>query len=310
MKKIFTLALLSGFFGFSVFAQHSTYSTITTTSIDSSNPTSIRIIGQNDPVGPVSIRNISFDFIAAGKAQIQAYRGSNWGTSLEFLTSDESNFGGIPSIRMQVSHNGNVGIGKSNPAHKLDVIGQINVSGQSGGYTTGDTPKLSFGSADTEFSEFSLPFGGPLEYKTYHGHIFKTYAGSSVARERMRIDINGNVGIGTSLPTEKLAVNGKIRAQEIKVENANWPDFVFAKSFKLPTLQETEKHIKEKGHLPGIPSAEEVKTNGVDLGEMNAKLLQKIEELTLHLIEKDKQITELQKLAERVRALELKTNNR
>lgn len=101
---------------------------------------------------------------------------------------------------------------------------------------------------------------------------------------------NGNVGIGTEFPADKLSVNGKIRAHEIKVEAANWPDYVFAKEHQLPTLQETEKHIKEKGHLPGIPSAVDVKTNGIDVGEMNAKLLQKIEELTLYLIEQSKEL--------------------
>jgi len=100
----------------------------------------------------------------------------------------------------------------------------------------------------------------------------------------------GNVGIGTTDPREKLSVNGKIRAHEIKVETTNWPDYVFAKDYQLPSLKETEKHIKDKGHLPDIPSAEEVKANGVDLGEMNAKLLKKIEELTLHLIGQNKQI--------------------
>jgi len=98
----------------------------------------------------------------------------------------------------------------------------------------------------------------------------------------------GNVGIGTTSPTEKLSVKGKIRAQEIKVETANWPDYVFAKDYQLPSLKETEQHIKDKGYLPGIPSAEEVKANGIDLGAMNAKLLQKIEELTLYLIEQKK----------------------
>jgi hypothetical protein len=118
---------------------------------------------------------------------------------------------------------------------------------------------------------------------------------------------NSNVGIGTSdTKGYKLAVNGKIRAQEIKVEASPWPDYVFAPDYELPTLQETEKHIKEKGHLPGIPSAAEVKANGIDLGEMNAKLLQKIEELTLHLIEKDKEIKSLDKLYDRVTELELK----
>jgi hypothetical protein len=107
---------------------------------------------------------------------------------------------------------------------------------------------------------------------------------------------NGNVGIGTASPTEKLSVNGKIRAHEIKVETANWPDYVFAKEYKLQSLQETEQHIKDKGHLPGIPSAEEVKADGVDLGEMNAKLLKKIEELTLYLIEQNKKVDKLEKI--------------
>ncbi len=124
------------------------------------------------------------------------------------------------------------------------------------------------------------------------------------------LSITGNVGIGLSNPTEKLSVNGKIRAKEIRVENANWPDFVFAKSYSLPTLKETEAHIKEKGHLPGIPSAAEVKDNGVDLGEMNAKLLQKIEELTLYLIEQNKEIKALAnqnlKLKSQVERLETK----
>ena len=101
----------------------------------------------------------------------------------------------------------------------------------------------------------------------------------------------GNLGIGTTdTKGYKLAVNGKIRAQEIKVEAANWPDYVFAKDYSLLSLKETESHIREKGHLPGIPSAEEAKANGIDLGKMNAKLLQKIEELTIYLIQQQKEI--------------------
>ncbi|ACU03285.1 hypothetical protein [Pedobacter heparinus] len=117
----------------------------------------------------------------------------------------------------------------------------------------------------------------------------------------------GDMGIGTNDPKGyKLAVNGKIRTQEIKVENTNWPDYVFTKDYQLPTLRQTEQHIKEKGHLPGIPSAAEVKANGIDLGEMNAKLLQKIEELTLHLIEQNKGQKELQ---EEVQSLKNEVSN-
>jgi hypothetical protein len=121
------------------------------------------------------------------------------------------------------------------------------------------------------------------------GFKFFTEYGFNVPVERMRITSAGNIGVGTSNPLEKLSVNGKIRAHEIKVEMANWPDYVFMNTYKLPTLQETEKYIQEKGHLPAMPSAEEVRVNGVDLGEMNAKLLQKIEELTLYLIEMKKE---------------------
>lgn len=85
-------------------------------------------------------------------------------------------------------------------------------------------------------------------------------------------------------------------AESVKVKlQGTWPDYVFAKNYKLPSLKETEKHIKEKGHLPGIPVATEAKDNGIDLGNMNAKLLQKIEELTLHLIEMKKEIEKQQK---------------
>lgn len=119
---------------------------------------------------------------------------------------------------------------------------------------------------------------------------------------------NGNVGIGTATPTDKLSVNGIIRSREIKVETANWPDYVFAKDYQLPTLEETEKHIKEKGHLKGIPSAKEVKTKGLALGEMNAKLLEKIEELTLHMIDLKKSTdTQISELKAEIQNLKIKT---
>jgi hypothetical protein len=104
----------------------------------------------------------------------------------------------------------------------------------------------------------------------------------------------GSIGVGTNNPAEKLSVNGKIRAKEVKVETANWPDYVFSPSYKLPDLKETEKFIKANKHLPEIPSAAEVEKDGVSLGEMNARLLKKIEELTLYIIEQNKRIEKLE----------------
>jgi len=93
--------------------------------------------------------------------------------------------------------------------------------------------------------------------------------------------------------SHKLAVEGSIGAREIKVEANGWSDFVFENTYQLPSLKEVENHIQQKGHLKDIPSAKEVKENGIFLGEMDAKLLQKIEELTLYTIQQQKEIEEL-----------------
>lgn len=98
----------------------------------------------------------------------------------------------------------------------------------------------------------------------------------------------GDVAIGTStVPIGyKMAVDGKLITEEVKVQlSGNWPDYVFAKDYNLPTLEEVQRHINEKGHLPNIPSAIEVEANGIEVGEMNRLLLEKIEELTLYTLE-------------------------
>jgi 2-methylisocitrate lyase-like PEP mutase family enzyme len=87
-----------------------------------------------------------------------------------------------------------------------------------------------------------------------------------------------------------LTVAGKIGAREIKVSTNAGADFVFEPSYKLSDLTELEKFVKTNKHLPEIPTAKEMVENGVNLGELNIKLLQKVEELTLHLIEKEKQL--------------------
>ena len=92
-----------------------------------------------------------------------------------------------------------------------------------------------------------------------------------------------------------LAVGGKMIAEEVKVRlRANWPDYVFDEDYNKPTLEELEASIEENGHLPNIPSAEEVKAEGYLLGEMDVKLLEKIEELTLYIIELNKKIEKLE----------------
>jgi hypothetical protein len=121
--------------------------------------------------------------------------------------------------------------------------------------------------------------------------------------------ISGNVGIGTNPSSNKLDVNGTIRAKEVKVESG-WADFVFKPDYQLKPLSEVEQFISTNGHLPEIPTEKEVAQNGVSLGEMNAKLLQKVEELTLYIIKQDKlneeQNKEIQQLKEQVSKLSTK----
>jgi len=107
----------------------------------------------------------------------------------------------------------------------------------------------------------------------------------------------GNVGIGTQNPDAPLTVNGKIHTTEVQV-SAVGADFVFDEGYKLKPLEEVESYIKTNKHLPEIPSAEEVKQNGMELGQMEMKLLQKIEELTLYAIELKKENVEKRKMIE------------
>jgi hypothetical protein len=114
---------------------------------------------------------------------------------------------------------------------------------------------------------------------------------------RLTVTKDGDVGIGTTnTHGYRLAVNGKILCTNLKVQlESEWPDFIFRKDYKLTPLPEVEKFIDIHNHLPGIPSASDIEKNGIDVGDMNVGLLKKVEELTLYIIEQQKQIENQQK---------------
>ncbi|MNG86656.1 hypothetical protein D3C87_511220 [compost metagenome] len=129
----------------------------------------------------------------------------------------------------------------------------------------------------------------------------------------LHILADGNIGIGTTAPVARLTVNGNILAKEIKIKtDITVPDYVFDPSYQLPTLSSIEEYVRTYRHLPEIPSAAEIQKTGVDLTQMNLALLKKVEELTLHLISKEKEIEKLkenqknslQKISERLEKLE------
>ncbi|NHN27746.1 hypothetical protein FIA58_018850 [Flavobacterium jejuense] len=231
----------------------------------------------------------------------------NGSTSLRFgIRNNTNTFTDAMVIRTDY---GNIGIGTDNPGGKLDI--------NFGGW--GSIPRVVFKSvSDNPGINFYRPTGngttaypwrieenlGVLEFQT--GDFANI--GSETFVRKFYLDNNkaffkDNVGIGTENPDSKLTVKGSIHAEEVKVDLAIAPDYVFEKyydgysalknEYKMPTLQEVEAYTKENKHLPEVPSAQEIKDNGLKLGEINAILLQKVEELTLYLIEQNKEIEKL-----------------
>lgn len=122
-------------------------------------------------------------------------------------------------------------------------------------------------------------------------------ANSSVSfSPKMTITNDGKVGIGTGSPDQLLTVNGIVHATRVKVDTTvPTPDYVFEKSYSLPSLDEVKSYIDENKHLPEVPSAREMEAKGIDVGEMNMLLLKKVEELTLYVIALKQEVNELKK---------------
>lgn len=193
--------------------------------------------------------------------------------------------------------NGMVGIGTQTPGQLLHL--------------KSSNPYLRFEMDSEQFSmiewyEASSRVAG-IEWR---GHVtpnrlsIRTGLGSGDPLERLIITEDGNVGIGLSDPgTAKLAVAGKIASTEVMVEVSpgQGPDYVFDQEYNLRTLEETKKFIKINSHLPEIPSAKEMESNGIGLSDMNMRLLKKIEELTLYQIEL---LEELKEVKNRLKQLE------
>lgn len=223
---------------------------------------------------------------------------------------------------MMITPTGNVGIGTNVPTQKLDVRGSqylngtLFVSPTTSGYTEGirvapstnNWVTIALGAVGNSGSNENM-----WSIHRKDNNDFSISRNSADGANGMVITKAGNVGFGTVNPTAKLEVNGTIRSKEVKIEAMGWSDFVFGEDYKLPSLSDVENHIKEYKHLPDLPSEKQVMEEGVNVVEMQAKLLQKIEELTLYMIEQNKQIESLHeknnKQAKLIEELKVKLEN-
>jgi hypothetical protein len=189
---------------------------------------------------------------------------------------------------------GYVGIGTSNPTAPLDINGLVHTNylfvndapsaGAIGiwvrGFSTGSGNLVLQANGGNSQAYWITGADGMLK--------LGGNGGTEPTVGAININYLGNVGVGTTNPGSfKMAVEGSFGARSVKVTLTNpWPDYVFGRKYALPTLTSVEKYIQENKHLPGIPSADDIKQGGgVDLGEMNTRLLEKVEELTLYVIQ-------------------------
>lgn len=229
------------------------------------------------------------------------------------------------STRLIINQGGNVGIGITTPLYKMDLYDAtatnrtMIIRRGAQGYednmvSSFGTPYLSIGGQEFKtgsiqsiglgYSEAGVKQPAEIGFLTTNTAentsgdiVFANRNGQSntAPQEVMRITSNAKVGIGTTTPSEKLSVNGNIKAQKVIVTQSGWPDFVFHPSYDLKPLHEVAQFIKKNLHLPGIPSAKEVDEGGISLGDNQALLLKKIEELTLYIIDMKREIEELKK---------------
>ena len=202
----------------------------------------------------------------------------------------------------------NVGIGTTNPQYTLDVIGSGRFTGEfvvSGANNDGGSKAISIENPSKTGAEQATIWRFYNMAGSLYGNSFQIWnygvngsAGCNnggLCANRFTITDNGNVGIGTMFPGVKLDVIGHIRATEVRVCLDQGCDFVFDKDYNLMPLNELSEFISANKHLPEVAPAAIMESEGINLSEMNAKLLQKVEELTLYVIDLQKQIDELKK---------------
>jgi hypothetical protein len=275
-------------------------------------------------------QGINFNYGSLGTiGAVRHYYNGHWNMGFKV-------WNGAATEMVTIQDTGNVGIGTTAPAYKLDVAGDIRTNGlmrlnnvtiqsslaaqngwQRGAFGYGinwDPVALNWAVTDQTYNQASLQISGSasLLYTAHSGPLATPQTDAQWhSNDRFYVGYDGNVGIGTVAPQYKLAVNGTIGAKEVIVTTTGWSDYVFKPDYRLRPLKEIALYIKANHHLPEIPSEAEVQGKGISLGEIQAKLLAKVEELTLHMIQAEERNDRLEqaneKLKERLARLEGRT---
>lgn len=300
--------------------------------ISSVGLSNIKLTHTSDVLGTVGAIKFNMMGTDVGRLEVERTDASGRMSAMKFFVRGSA--GEFESMR--IVNSGFVGIGEASPIARLHVTGapgnafakftQSDVLPTEGALTiasgtsiTGNyipcvigrtyMPGRAFGLYLVGEAEDVLPASDisiasiTLDGRSKTGQRLATnnvLAVNSAGVNLMLVKANGSVAIGTTdTKGYKLAVNGSGIFTKVVVKSyANWPDFVFHPDYKLPALSEVEQFVTKNQHLPGIPSASEIEKEGVDVGEMNKQLLQKVEEQMLYIIEMNKQLEALSKEVE------------
>lgn len=253
-------------------------------------------IGTNAPWATFSVFQANYNntYISAGNNTISTFMGAGgalWGIVGTASNHDFALYTGNTE-KMRIAYNGNVGIGTSNPLTTLylqnantNYAATLTLKNTANNFASraGLTLENDAGNQTQFYKQASGSFdANDVILYSAQGDT-RIYTGGG---ERFRINSSGQVGIGTTMPDKLLTVNGTIHATEVLIDQTvRTPDYVFDKDYNLTSLKDVKAYIDQNHHLPEMPSAKQVAKEGINLGEMNAKLLKKIEELTLYLID-------------------------
>lgn len=239
-----------------------------------------------------------FDLVDNTSENFSISQGTNNYFVIDTSNSLESIIIGNDTTSPIIFLDGSVGIGTNNPGNSKFMIKESGNDLVDFRFATGGTGQLEFVGWHNGWNINSKIDGKHLYLNRDAGANSNVTIGRREGKELFVRGSDGFTGIGTSTPDHRLDVIGTIRAHEIIVSTEG-ADFVFEENYELRSLSEVELHIEAYGHLPEIPSAEVMQAEGIAVSELQTKLLQKVEELTLYMIEKDKQIEVLQaKVAE------------